>query len=788
MTSKEILRRLGAGESLTAVREAAGLSPEAFEAWWQAEAQARVPPLTAPRSVGGRSSLRIERDRWGIPHITADSAEDLFFGFGYAQAQDRLFQLDLLRRRGAGRLSEILGPEESRCDLLTRTVGFRNIFELDLLARTVGLRRIAEAEWQQLPGGTRMVLTAFADGISAHLAETQDRLPIEFDLLDYRPEPWSPLDCLTIEVEFRWYLTGRFPVIVIPELVKRGLGSGPLYQAFLQAEVDEESILPPGSYPSAPGEAERVGNTIGDPQAEQGSNNWVLAGSRTQSGWPIVASDPHIAFDAVSCWYEVHLHGGGLDVLGMGYTGIPAVMFGRTARVAWGCTNNICSQRDLYQEKTDPAHPNHVLYAGQWEPLRTCEESIPIKGGAPVRRIIRFSRNGPLVDDILPPAARGTGPVSLRWLGAERGGWLTALLGMNQAQSAAELREAMRPWYVPTFNVVYADVDGHIGFQSAGRIPIRAHWERGYRPGWDPAHQWQGLVPFTDMPHLINPERGWLATANNRVAPPDFPYALSGSWSDGLRARRIRQRIEAAQRLSRAECIAVQQDALALRAVHTLPALIRLFATHPDDRARTLAKHLEAWDCHLEPDRIAAAAYEVFFLFWAREVVAERFDDDLAALLSGGANGLSADLLPEDRVGWFAPGKRQEALNRAVSAALDYLSQRLGPDLAEWQWGKLHLVAFRHMLSGRGELGRLLDQGGMPVKGDATTVCNTGLGSSFEARSGAGYRLIAELDPGAPGLWAVDGQGQSGHPGSPHYGDQLAGWLDGTYHFLPFNN
>src|SRR5262249_28163764 len=232
LSAAEILRRLGAGESIEAVCESAGLTRSEFDAWWQAEAVARVPVMRGAHQTDVRRPVRIERNAWGIPSIFAENDEDLFFGFGYATAQDRLFQLDYLRRRGAGRLSEILGGDGSELDLLARAVGFRSIFELDLLARTVGIRRIAGHEWDTLPDETGRLLTACSEGINAFVEETGDRLPIEFDLLDYRPEPWTPIDCLTIEGEFRWYLTGRFPVIVIPELAKRTLGDGPLYRVF----------------------------------------------------------------------------------------------------------------------------------------------------------------------------------------------------------------------------------------------------------------------------------------------------------------------------------------------------------------------------------------------------------------------------------------------------------------------------------------------------------------------------------------------------------------------------
>ncbi|HTU18685.1 MAG TPA: penicillin acylase family protein [Gemmataceae bacterium] len=784
LMGKEILRRLGDGESIDAVCAAASMSRSDFDAWWKQEAASRVPAMTGSRRARVRRSVQISRDSWGIPSIRADNDEDLFFGFGYAMAQDRLYQLDFLRRKGAGRLSEILGPDGSELDYLCRLSGLRNVFEWDLLARTVGIRRIAEHEWTELPEETRTVLRAFSAGINAVIKDCGDRLPIEFDMLGYRPEPWAPIDSLTIEGEFRWYLTGRFPVIVIPELARRTLGDGQMYRAFLEVESDAESILLPGSYPSGRAGSQPVGTAAGDPQGG-GSNNWVVSGRRSATGKPLVASDPHIAFEAVSCWYEVHLCGGSFNVAGMAYAGMPAVMFGRNRHVAWGCTNNICSQRDLYQEKNDPQHPDCFLYDGTWEPARKLNEVIAVKGGPSVRKTIRFSRNGPIVDEVLPPAARQTGPVSLKWLGASRGGCLTALLGMDRAKSASEFHEAIRPWHVPTFCLVFADTAGHIGFHAAGSIPIRNVWERGYRPGWDPRHQWDGLVPFEGMPQWSDPERGWIATANNRPAPEDFPYPLSGTWSHGLRAERIRQMMEAKERFTREDFIAMQHDALSVRAQRCLPLLLNVLKANSHPCVAEAVRHLEQWDCRMEVDRVGATLFSAFFAQWTKTVVQQRFDDETATLLADGASGLAACLLAEDAAGWFAPGLREPAIRTTMERVLASLSGRLGPDMAQWTWGRVHVLPLRHFLSGRGDLGQLLDHGNQPIKGDYTTVCNAWQNAAGEARSGAGYRLIADLGDVSAGVWAVDAQSQSGHPGSPHYRDQLGDWIAGRYHYLP---
>jgi penicillin amidase len=787
-SSREILLRLGAGQKIAEVCAAFGTNRPEFDTWWRAEAAGRVPPMDGSCLSAVRRPVRIDRDGRGIPSIFAENDWDLFFGFGYAMAQDRLFQLDFLRRKGTGRLAEILGPGGADLDYLGRFIALQSVLEWDLLARTVGLRRIAECEWQRLPDETRQLLAAFSAGINALMDQTRDRPPIELDLLDYRPEPWSPVDSLTIEVEFRWYLTGRFPVLVLPEMARQTLGDGPLYRAFLEVESDAESILPAGTYPHSHSAPVAIGSAMNDPQEGEGSNNWVVAGSRTATGKPLLASDPHIALEAVSCWYPLRLCGGSFHVAGMAYAGMPAVMFGRNERVAWGCTNNICSQRDLYQERTDPHHPNCFLFDGHWEPARRLEEVIAVKGCPSVHKSIVFSRNGPIVNEVLPPPVRGGRPVSLEWLGAYEGGWLTALLAMNRARSAAEFREATKPWHVPTWALVYAEVDGHTGFQAVGKVPVRDIAERGYRPGWDPRHQWQGLIPFEGMPHWEDPPRGWVATANNRPAPDDYPYPLSGCWSHGLRAERIHELLAAWEQATFEVFRAMQADTLSPRARRCLPGLIRLLEGEADERWTKSLAFLRRWDCRMEVDRVGATLFDVFFTHWTRAVAAERFPPDTAGFLAEGAAGPAAGLLLEDRAGWFAPGRRQAAARAAFTSALSWLANRLGPDVSQWTWGRLHILPLRHFLSGRGDLGVLLDHGGAAVPGDFVTVCSTGGGAAFEARTGAGYRMITDLASSPPTLWAVDAQSQSGHPGSPHYADQLADWLAGRYHPLSLDS
>jgi penicillin G amidase len=768
-SAAELLRRLGAGESLDAICERAAMTRAELDAWWKAEAAGRLPVMEGRVRTGAPGRVEIMRDRWGIPHVFADTDDAAFFGFGFAMAQDRLWQMDYLRRRALGLLAEILG---------------RDGLALDVVARTVGLPRIAGEHLERLPAATAGLLEQFSAGVNACIAQRGERLPIEFGLLDYAPAPWRPLDSLAVMAEFRWYLTGRLPVIAIPELAKRTLGDPRLYHAFLTAEAGDESIVRPGAYPPAQRLAEPVAGGAGDPEEGAGSNNWAVAGGRSATGRPLVASDPHIAFGTTGCWYELHLSAASVHAAGMAYVGVPYLIMGRNERVAWGITNNICSQRDLYQERSDPGHPGCFLYDGAWEPAKETRETIAIRGEEAYRLTVRRSRNGPIVDHLLPEPAQQTGPVSVRWLGADQSDEITCGLAAARARTCAEFREALREWRVPTLSFVFADVDGHVGYQCAGRIPIRDGWDRGYRSGWDPQHQWTAFIPYDEMPAESDPPSGWVRSANNRTAPPDFPHPLSGTWNSGYRARRIRQMLDAQERFGAGDFARMQLDTLSLRAVECVPPLLAALDGVSDERVCLAADALRNWNRRMDVGEAGAALFELFFARWCRAVAEARFPPALVDLMAGADMGLAVALLAGDPDGWFAPGGRDGAIVSAFRRTVEDLEARLGSDVTAWTWGRVHTIPLRHFLSGRGDLGTLLDRGGVPVHGSGVTVCNTGYDPNYWAVIGANYRLIADLAVDPPGLHAVDAAGESGEPGSRHYGDQLPEWMAGRHHFI----
>jgi penicillin amidase len=363
---------------------------------------------------------------------------------------------------------------------------------------------------------------------------------------------------------------------------------------------------------------------------------------------------------------------------------------------------------------------------------------------------------------------------------------------MNRTSSAIEFCESTRPWLCPTWNLLCADVDGHIGLQTTGRIPIRNIWNRGYRHGWDPRQQWAGLMAFEQMPRLIDPERGYIVTANNRLAPDDYPIPLACTSTSGHRARRIRQEIERHGKLSIDENQRLQNDVFSLRAAECVPLLLNHLRECPNGRVQQAIDYLRAWDYRVLASSVAATLFNVFFNRWLCAVAIERLASPdiadassraVALLAADRLSGLAARLLAADPQGWFQR-PRTSAIVEAFQSALNELSNRLGDNMDQWQWGNIHRLQQPHYLSNRGDLGSLLDLSGLPMPGDGTTVCSAAPNAELAAYLGAGFRSVVDLgDPGL-GMWVIDAASASAHPGSANYSDQLEPWSRGEYRYV----
>lgn len=769
MDQQAVLRALRGQATVEEVCRVAGATAADFAAARDAFLAERVPPSAGTLTAAVRGRVEILRDRAGVPHIYADDTEDVYFGLGLATAQDRLWQMDRLRRRALGRAAEILGPEHVKSDLLHHAVG---------------IPAAATAEVERLDPATRAIVDAYVAGINRWLEACGDRLPPEYALLDTAPEPFSARDVLAIARGIWWSLNGRLENLVVAEAA-RLLPEGELREAYLTPEAPEHRIVPPGSpYPAQTGPRTPVEPLVAGMSDGTGSNNWAIGGGRTASGQAIVCGDPHQVFWVPSSWYEYALHGPEDDAAGAGHPGMPGLWWGSNSAIAWAITNNGASTRDLYVEEVDPTDPTRYRDGDGWRNFATREVVIGVRGGAEQRFTLRATRRGTIVNDhgLLPAVAEGGDPpLALRWVGQEHLDDIRATVAIGRARDWAGFRAALADWSVPIFNFVYADHTGRTGYQCAGRVPLRGRVVRGYRSASEPADRWLGYVPYDAMPRREDPPAGYVASANQRAVPDDYPYPFYGAFAGGHRATRLQQAIEGRERADTDHSIALQNDTKNCRAERLVPALLARLGDSDDADVQALRGVLAGWDYRYTLESPAPIVFEAVLRQWQQRVAAERFPARLLGLVAA-SGGVAARLLERDDLAWFASGTRP-ALIEAVRAALAGLRERHGVDPAGWRWGPLHQAYWRHPLS-NDATGPAFDIGPHPVDGGGDTVRNTGAGTPpYAATSGAEYRMVVDFATPDHFL-AVQNIGNSGQPGSPHYADQFLPWLRGTYHTI----
>lgn len=781
---------------------------------------------------GLAAPVEIFRDAWGVPHIYAQNMHDLLFGQGFVHAQDRLWQMDFQRRLVSGRLAEVLGPP---------------LLDVDRRMRILGMRRVAEQEVGLLNGDLRGELEAYAAGVNAGIA--RQPLPVEFALLRYRPEPWTLADTLSWPKMMAWSLSVNWETELLRVRLAEALG--PALAAELEPRwpdhwpvvapsaaatvVDPRAAAAPAAPPDlgwpdpaaappSPEPAIRLSSGDGSPV---GSNNWVVAGRRTRSGLPLLANDMHLLLSAPAIWYENHLSCADFDVTGVSFPGIPYIIAGHNGRVAWGFTNGFADVQDLYIERMRATADGGVEYeyCGEWRRAEVRRETIRVRGRAAAEQTVICTHHGPVINELAPglaapPRAAGAGialpdaALALRWPALEPNTMLDALSGMNRAATCLDFRDALRHWEAPVQNVVYADTQGNIAYSYPGHIPIRRRGDGSTPvPGWTDEHEWQGYIPFDELPHAYNPPQGFVVSANNRVTDAGYPYFLSHEFVSGDRAQRIIELIAAQPRL----------DVAATRRMHfdTISPSMQLVALHlgrltlADDEPELAAMLdlVRAWDGQLTADSPAAAICEVFAHQLMRTILEPRLADgdraDGPALLEralgkgptpviqegsffGQATWLwMLDLLGAAESHWFDLGhgeSRAEVLRLALRRTAAHLTDRLGPAegaaMRNWAWGRLHTLTFGHPLGVVAALGQHLNRGPYPLPGDGNTVWATGGGltpESSRAVIAPPFRFIADLSDlrNCLGLLAP---GNSGRPDSPHYDDQIAAWYAGEYH------
>lgn len=757
--------------------------------------------------AGLHGPVEVVRDRWGIAHIYARDEHDLFLAQGYNAARDRLFQLELWRRRATGTMGEIQGPRALAADVGARSLRFRGEMAAEL------------AHYH--PRGAAIV-GAFVEGINAYIDRTErqpDRLPVEFRILGIRPGRWTPEVVVSRhnglyrnavqEVE-----AARLVRLLGPARARELLDLHPgrprlepavdlstLSNAMLEtyrasrapARFLPEDVAPPFRSGATgpvrrPDEARAADLAAADSDPDaQGSNNWVIAGARTASGSPILANDPHRSLSLPSLRYWVHLSAPGWNVIGAGEPALPGVSIGHNEHGAWGLTIFPADQEDLYVYETDPKDPSRYRYRGEWEAMRTVRETFTIKGAAPATIDLAFTRHGPVVAE-----ARGNHrayAIRAAWL--EPGGApYLASLRIDQARSWAEFRAACRFFHVPSENLIWADRAGHIGWQAVGLVPRREGWDGLLPVPGDGRYEWAGFLPVLELPHLADPPRGVFASANQDNLPPGYPFAVSYQWTEPYRFARIEEVLGATDRATVGDSMRLQQDELSIPARTLVPMLRGLKPSRAETAAA--ADRLLAWDFVMGRHSIAAAIYAA----WERQLK-ESIRDRMVPADARGllepraiATGTLIGWLstPDRRFGPDPIAGRNAVLIRSLDRAVEELSRRLGPGMDGWRYGQARLkhVEIRHPLSEAvgADLRAKLDVGPMPRGGYARTVNNTS--DNDNQTDGATFRIVADL-----GDWdrsvGTNAPGQSGDPDSPHYRDLFVPWAEGRYFPVAFS-
>lgn len=757
----------------------AGLATSIAAAAWYQLARRPLPRTKGEISVAGlEGQVEIRRDRWGVPHISAQTMNDLWFGLGFCHGQDRLWQLELYRRAASGRISEVAGPKT---------------LPSDRLMRTLGLRRIAEREAAELADPLRSEIDALCAGVNAAVADAS-ALPFEFQVMRRPFEPWRPADMLAATKLLAFGLSTNWERELLRAEMIRELGPE------LAARLDPAY---PDGHPvaSTPGEGfggdglalveqiDRVRETLGLAAEATGSNNWAVAGERSASGGPLIAGDPHLPQSMPGIWYQAALRVGEREAHGATLPGTPGIYMGHNGNVAWTFTNTMADVQDLYLERLDGKSYQH---GEKWRPLEILTEEIGVRGREEAEQLeVRLTRHGPLVTDLL--GADASEPLSLRFAALEMPCITPAQTGILEPADGDELLELLEAHTVPVSNLVWADRDGGIGFKLVGRLPVR----RGGcpdlpKPGWTDDHEWEGWVPYEELPESRDPECGYVVTANNRLEPEGYPHHITSEYLDGYRARRITEMIESSPRHELDDFARMQVDDLSIPGLEVARRLARLRAR--DQREVAAIERLRSWDGRMSRDSVAATIYQAFTIRLAREVARAAIGDrDLAERwLDRSSSGFTTHVtapwrwqarlmdLWEEGDDELVGRPWEELVLDALRAALDELADRFGSDSDGWRWGRVHRMTFPHALGDANPLfGRIFNRS-MEVGGAQETVSQIAFEPSdpFSAIWAPSWRMVVDMsDPGAA-RWQTFA-GQSGHPASPHYDDVQERWLAG---------
>ena len=751
--------------------------------WWVFRSS--LPETRGTLQLQGLSSkITVVRDSHGVPTITASNQDDAFFGLGFVHAQDRFYQLELHRHLGHGRLSELFGA---------------HALDLDKFMRTLGMSKAARSAEPALRPDTQSILRAYAAGINAWLTSSGQALPAELMLLGVvngvaKPEPWTPVDSLVWSKVMALSLSGNQRAELLRAAINEKVGAERAEQLFAPYPENAPVIVASAGRARAPSRApSRVDPTDGVPLSADslallrllppsegiGSNSWVVGPARSTSGYPILANDPHLGIENPSTWYMARIKAPGLDVSGMTLPGIPCVISGRNQRIAWGITNMMVDTQDLFLEQVDPRDQNRYLVGETSVPFEMRHEVIRVAGmPKPVEIDVKETRHGPVIKDDW----NGHGPLALRWTALDAGDTtVQSFLDLNRAANWQDFRRALAQLVAPAQNFIYADVDKHIGYLGAGKIPIRSAGD-GAVPvsGQDGHSEWTGFISIDDLPQTFDPKEGFIVTANNRVAGDSYPFLLTKEWSvPPYRAERIRQLILANPKLSLEDSVKMQSDLTSLLARDLVPLLLSTTVSNPVEK--DALDRLKSWNLIESSDSGAGA----IFAAWCGRLVSALYRDELGDALQGEYGLHPRELISAltDKTEWWCDdhttSEREscaDILHRSLKEALDILTKKLGPDSSKWRLGNLLTTRFENQVGSNVPVLGALFTRTLKMGGDSSTVrVNHYSLYDFSVNALSSFFSDADLVPGRDPLF-VETLGQSDHPLSSHFDDQFSEW------------
>ncbi len=735
--------------------------------------------------------VQVYRDEYGVPHIQAGDTHDLMMATGYVHAQDRLWQMDLMRRAGEGRLAEVLG---------------KPALDLDLLFRTIDLRDVAARIEEAMHPESRQILEDYAAGVNAYIADHQGKYPIEFDMLNYAPEPWTVRQSILVTRLTAWELNlAWWTDLTYGELAQRV--SPEMLQEIIPAFPDSVAVTVPTSLMkrslsgiSSMMEAARSYRSFFQLGGlEAGSNAWAVDSTRSLTGKPLLANDPHLAMPCPSRWYLLHLSAPGWNVAGVSLPGMPLVVIGHNNALAWGLTNAMIDDADFYAEELDTTKPGHYRYHGSSFPIEEREEKIYMGKSDSLVFMARSTRHGPIVNDVHPmhkhlDSLEHRTPLAMRWTGFEVSDETYGFMKANVATNAGEFAQAMSNLTVPGQAVVYADTGGTIAYWTAARVPIRGKGNPMLPlAGNEPETEWKGFVPFEKLPHAINPPEGFVACANQKIADAGYPYYLSNLWEPPARIERIRHLLKTTEKLSADDFKQFQQDLTSYYARDVTGDLLAAFtdAPAPSQEIADALTYLRNWDFRFTQNDVSTTIFNVFFM----KLLQNTYEDDMGSDLfrdfvffSAIPYRVTSSLLAADSSRWFDDRRtpqiesKRDILRKSLADAVDELRTSHGPEMKTWQWGMLHTVTFSHPFGSRKPLDHVFNIGPFPIAGGGTTLNKSEyrFTAPYGVTVGPSMRQVIDLaDPMV--AYTVITSGESGQPLQAHYDDQVPLWLNGGY-------